>query len=131
MHSNLTPQEPRLDVERGIAAMGSPAALRLVLQVAYTSLQQDLPVIAHALAAGDVQPAVERLHGIKGYLPLFASEALAHGMLLLERRCSTEPADTLIAEFGDLRPALVQLLSEISSYLALESLPPQPIAGQN
>lgn len=130
MRSNLAPQEPRLDVERGIAAMGSPAALRLVLQVAYTSLQQDLPVIAQALAAGDVYAAGERLHGIKGYLPLFASEALAHGMLLLERRCSTEPADTLIAEFGELRPALAQLLSEISSYLALESLPAQPIADE-
>ena len=100
MHSNLAPQEPCLDVERGIAAMGSPSALRLVLQVAYNSLQQDLPAIAQALAAGDVQPAGERLHGIKGYLPLFASEALAHGILLLERRCSTEPANTLIAEFG-------------------------------
>ena len=130
MRSNLAPQEPRLDVERGIAAMGSPAALRLVLQAAYTSLQQDLPVIAQTLAAGDVSPAGERLHGIKGYLPLFASEALAHRILLLERGCSTEPADTLIAEFGDLRPALAQLLSEISSYLALESLPPQPIADE-
>ena len=130
MHSNLVPQEPRLDVDRGIAAMGSPSALRLVLQVAYTSLQQELPVIAQALAVGDVQPAGERLHGIKGYLPLFASESLAHGMLLLERRCSTEPADTLIAEFGELRPALAQLMSEISSYLALESLPPQPITDE-
>ena len=130
MHSSLVPQEPCLDVERGIAAMGSPSALRLVLQVAYTSLQQDLPAIAQALGAGDVQPAGERLHGIKGYLPLFASEALAHGMLLLERRCSTEPADTLIAEFGELRPALAQLLSQISSYLALQSLPPQPITDE-
>ena len=130
MYSSLVPQEPCLDVERGIAAMGSPSALRLVLQVAYNSLQQDLPAIAQALAAGDVQPAGERLHGIKGYLPLFASEALAHGMLLLERRCSTEPADTLIAEFGELRPALAQLMSQISSYLALESLPPQPIADE-
>jgi len=130
VHSILVPQEPCLDVERGIAAMGSPSALRLVLQVAYTSLQQDLPVIAQALAAGDVQPAGERLHGIKGYLPLFASEALAHGMLLLERRCSTEPADTLIAEFRELRPSLAQLLSQISSYLALESLPRRTIADE-
>jgi len=130
VHSSLVPQEPCLDVERGIAAMGSPSALRLVLQVAYTSLQQDLPAIAQALAAGDVQLAGERLHGIKGYLPLFASEALAHGMLLLERRCSTEPADTLTAEFGELRPALAQLLSQINSYLALESLPLQPIADE-
>ncbi len=130
MHSSLVPQEPCLDVERGIAAMGSPSALRLVLQVAYNSLQQELPAIAQALAAGDVQPAGERLHGIKGYLPLFASEALAHGMLLLERRCSTEPAGTLTAEFGELRPALAQLLSQISSYLALESLPPQPITDE-
>ena len=130
MHSILVPQEPCLDVERGIAAMGSPSALRLVLQVAYTSLQQDPPVIAQALAAGDVQPAGERLHGIKGYLPLFASEALAHGILLLERRCSTEPADTLIAEFRELRPSLAQLLSQISSYLALESLPRRTIADE-
>ena len=100
MHSNLVPQEPCLDVGRGIAAMGSASALRLVLQVAYTSLQQDLPVIAQALAAGDVQSAGERLHGIKGYLPLFASEAPAHGILLLERRRSAEPANTLIAESG-------------------------------
>ena len=52
------------------------------------------------------------------------------GILLLERRCSTEPADTLIAEFRELRPSLAQLLSQISSYLALESLPPQPIADE-
>ena len=46
------------------------------------------------------------------------------------RRCSTEPADTLIAEFRELRPSLAQLLSEISSYLALESLPAQTTADE-
>ena len=52
------------------------------------------------------------------------------GILLLERRCSTEPADTLIAEFRELRPSLAQLLSQISSYLALESLPRRTIADE-
>ena len=46
------------------------------------------------------------------------------------RRCSTEPADTLIAEFRELRPLLAQLLSQISSYLALESLPRRTIADE-
>ena len=39
-------------------------------------------------------------------------------------------ADTLIAEFRELRPSLAQLLSQISSYLALESLPRRTIADE-
>ena len=92
----------QLDAERGISMMGSPEALKMVLNTALISLAEDVPAIGRELAAGDVSAAGRRLHGIKGYLPIFGSDALA---------------EVLAAAYAAIGPALQRLLGDIQAYV--------------
>ena len=107
----------QLDAERGISMMGSPQALKMVLNTALISLAEDVPAIGRELAAGDVSAAGRRLHGIKGYLPIFGSDALLADVLRLEQLSKSQPAEVLAAAYAAIGPALQRLLGDIQAYV--------------
>jgi HPt (histidine-containing phosphotransfer) domain-containing protein len=107
----------QLDVERGISMLGSPEALKMILNTALLSLSDDVPAIGRELAAGDVRAAGRRLHGIKGYLPIFGSETLVANVLRLEQMSKSQPADVLAVEYAALGPAIQGLLGDIQAYV--------------
>ena len=107
----------QLDAERGISMMGSPEALKMVLNTALIGLAEDVPAIGRELAAGDVRAAGRRLHGIKGYLPIFGSDALVADVLRLEQSSKSQPAEVLAAAYAAIGPALQRLLGDIQAYV--------------
>ena len=107
----------QLDAERGISMMGSPEALKMVLNTALIGLAEDVPAIGRELAAGDVRAAGRRLHGIKGYLPIFVSDALVADVLRLEQLSKSQPAEVLAAAYAAIGPALQRLLGDIQAYV--------------
>jgi HPt (histidine-containing phosphotransfer) domain-containing protein len=107
----------QLDAERGISMMGSPEALKMVLNTALIGLAEDVPAIGRELAAGDVRAAGRRLHGIKGYLPIFGSDALVADVLRLEQLSKSQPAEVLAAAYAAIGPALQRLLGDIQAYV--------------
>ena len=107
----------QLDAERGISMMGSPEALKMVLNTALIGLAEDVPAIGRELAAGDVRAAGRRLHGIKGYLPIFGSDALVADVLRLEQLSKSQPAEVLAAAYAAIGPALQRLLDDIQAYV--------------
>ena len=107
----------QLDAERGISMMGSPEALKMVLNTALIGLAEDVLAIGRELAAGDVRAAGRRLHGIKGYLPIFGSDALVADVLRLEQLSKSQPAEVLAAEYAAIGPALQRLLDDIQAYV--------------
>ena len=107
----------QLDAERGISMMGSPEALKMVLNTALIGLAEDVPAIGRELAAGDVRAAGRRLHGIKGYLPIFGSDLLVADVLRLEQLSKSQPAEVLAAEYAAIGPALQRLLDDIQAYV--------------
>jgi len=120
MTSNSSIPKPagsQLEAERGISMMGSSEALKMILNTALTSLSDDVPGIGRELAAGDVRAAGRRLHGIKGYLPIFGGDALVSDVLRLEQMSKTQPAEVLAAEYAAISPALEALLVEIQAYV--------------
>jgi HPt (histidine-containing phosphotransfer) domain-containing protein len=115
--SNLKPTGSQLEAERGISMMGSPEALKMILNTALVSLADDVPAIARELAAGDVRAASRRLHGIKGYLPIFGGDALVADVLRLEQMSKNQPAELVAAEYVVVAPALQALLGDIQAYV--------------
>jgi len=109
----------QLDTERGIGMLGSPEALKMILNTALLSLSEDLPAIGRELAEGDVRAASRRLHGIKGYLPIFGSNALVADVLRLEQSSKSQPAEVLAVAYAEMGPALQGLLRDIQAYVNL------------
>jgi HPt (histidine-containing phosphotransfer) domain-containing protein len=110
--------EPFLDIERGVAMMGSALALRRILQTVEVNLTGSIPEIDNALQDGNVAIANRLLHGIKGYAPIFCSDALVRQVIEVEGQSKTETAARMKPLFADLALKLERLLLEIRSYLA-------------
>lgn len=107
-----------LDVARGVSMMGSEASLRKILKTVQDSMAGNLPEIAAALAKGDVVGANRLLHAIKGYVPIFASDALVAQVTELEKISKTEPVTTVVPLYAALAPRMDALLGEIRHFLA-------------
>lgn len=110
--------ESHLDVERGIGMMGSDASLRKILVNVETSLARNIPEIWTALEVGDVAAANRLLHAIKGYAPIFCTDALVAQVVQVEQLSKTEPVIVVKSAFADLAPKFESLLNEIRTYVA-------------
>ena len=110
--------ESSFDPARGIEMMGSEASLRKILKTVIDNMAANLTEIDAALTAGDAVAANRLLHAIKGYLPIFATDALTDQVVALEKTSKTESAATLQPLYATLAPRLQGLLEEIRSFLA-------------
>ena len=109
---------PSLDVARGVGMMGSEAALRKILKTVLDSMSGNLPEIAAALANDDVASANQLLHSLKGYVPIFATDALIEHVTQVEKVSKTESSAVVAPLYADLAPRLEGLLAEVRIYLA-------------
>lgn len=107
-----------LDVARGVSMMGSDASLRTILKTVQVNMAGNLPEMAAALANGDVASVNRLLHAIKGYVPIFAFDALVVQVTELEKISKTEPVTTVAPLYAELAPRMEALLGEIRSFLA-------------
>jgi len=107
----------RLDVARGAGMMGSEAALCNILATVLNSLSTDVLTIDAALQAGDVLTANRLLHAIKGYIPIFGSDALIEQVVGVEKLSKTEPVEVVQVSYLQLGPELHSLLAEIRIFL--------------
>ncbi|NCN71842.1 MAG: phosphoglycerate kinase, partial [Betaproteobacteria bacterium] len=116
----LTPQAPTpaLDVARGVEMMGSEAGLKKILATVLISMTANLPEIEQALAKGDVTTANRLLHAIKGYVPIFSTDALVAEVTELEKISKTESADVVTPLYKQLAPRLAGLLAEVRQFSA-------------
>ena len=110
--------QPSLDVEKGIGMMGSQEALCNILETVDANLTESIPDIWKALAADDVKFANRLLHGVKGYAPIFCSDALIEHVTQVEGVSKTSTAAVLTPLFAELAPRLEGLLLEIRTYIA-------------
>ncbi len=107
-----------LDAVRGVSMMGSDTSLRKILSTVHASMSASLPDITQALAQADVPRANALLHAMKGYLPIFAADALANEVAEVEFLSKTGTADVVAPRYALLAPKLAQLQDEIGRYLA-------------
>lgn len=112
------PEVSYLDAVRGVSMMGSDASLRKILSTVHASMRASLPDIAQALAQADVPRANALLHAMKGFLPIFATDALAEEVADVEFLSKTGTAEVVAPRYALLAPKLAQLQDEIGRYLA-------------
>lgn len=112
------PTGPLLDLAKGVGMMGSADALKRILATVATSMAQSLPQIDAALQAGDVPSADALLHALKGYMPIFAADALAEQVTRVEKIAKTAPIDVVAPLYAELAPQLRALLAEVQAHLA-------------
>lgn len=98
--------------------MGSAVSLRRILQTVDASLTGSIPEIKNALQDGDVATANHLLHGIKGYAPIFCSDALVQQVIQVEGLSKTETAARMKPLFAELALKLERLQLELRVYLA-------------
>ncbi len=108
----------RLNAARGIGMMGSQLSLCKILKTVVDSMVADLPKIDAALLSEDVPAANRILHAIKGYMPIFACDALVAQVTTLEKISKTEPAAVVLPLYRELAPELQALIVEIRAFLA-------------
>lgn len=118
MISGVLSSEKLLNIDRGLAVMGSDAVLRKILESVHVSLTPYIPEIWQALADADVKTVHRLLHDIKGYAPIFCSDALVEQIMQVEGLSRTETAAAVHPFFAELAPRLKGLLAEIRVYLA-------------
>jgi HPt (histidine-containing phosphotransfer) domain-containing protein len=107
-----------LDIDRGLDMVGDDEALRSLLRTVDDSLSVSLNDIRESLDRGDMVLANRQLHGIKGYAPIFCTEALVENVVRVEACSKTASADVLRPLFAELGPQLECLLQEIRIYVA-------------
>jgi len=110
------------DAQRGVDMMGSEDTLRKILQSVVDSLSANLPAINAALASGDVATANGLLHGIKGYVPIFCSDALIEQVTHTESVSKKGSAAEVAPLYAQLAPKLEALLIEVKIYIAQGTL---------
>ncbi len=109
---------PSFDAARGVEMLGSDASLRKILKTVASSMSTSLPDITAALHSGDVHKANALLHAIKGYVPIFATDAMVAEVTHVEKLSKTEPLAVVAPLFDQLMPQLDGLLEEIRAFLA-------------
>ena len=106
----------QLDAVRGIGMMGSDESLQKLLKTVEVSLTSSITEIRQALEADDAKAVNRLLHGIKGYAPIFCSDALIEKVQHVEGISKTATVAVMIPLFTELAPQLEALLLEIQSY---------------
>lgn len=106
-----------LDVERALEQIGEVAALHEMLDMLQASLDRDLPQIRLLLSQGDVKSANRLLHALKGFIPIFCTDALCEHVAAVEQASKTGSAAEVAQAFAPLEPKLQKLQAEIDAHL--------------
>ena len=109
-----------LDIERAMGFMGDAQGVRDMLSVLCATLKTDLPKMQERLRANDLPALQKNLHSLKGFIPIFSTQALADQLIALERMARTPASDP-----KDFQPqcevlwsAIADLAQEAENYLA-------------
>ncbi len=106
-----------LSIERAMEYVGERAGVQALLGTLEQSLAADLPHIRSLLASGDL-PGVNRLlHQIKGFAPVFCTDALVDEVLRVESLSKGSDLTQVREAYALLGPQLDQLLLEVQAQL--------------
>ena len=109
---------PDFDAQRGVLIMGSVDTLRQLLPAVVDSLSADLLAIDAALSINDMGRVRVLLHGIKGTVPLFCSDALVAQVGDTDALSKTATAAEIAPVYARLAPRLQAVLVQVKAYLA-------------
>ena len=98
--------------------MGSADTLRELLAAVVDSLSTNLSAIDTALSIDDMGTVHVLFHGIKGFIPLFCSDALVAQVGDVESLSKTATTAEIAPLYARLAPRLQSVLVQVKEYLA-------------
>jgi HPt (histidine-containing phosphotransfer) domain-containing protein len=115
---NTNPDFQCLSISRAMEYIGDETGVMSLMQTLRQSLIDDLPRIDQCLSAGDVPGANELLHQLKGFTPVFCTEALVAEVVRVEALSKHAAAPEVRAAYAALAPQLAQLQAEVDCHIA-------------
>lgn len=113
-----SPDFQYLSIARAMEYIADEAGVMTLMHTLRQSLHDDLPRIAQCLAAGDVPGADEWLHQLKGFTPVFCTDALITEVVSVEALSKQAGADEVRQAYAALAPKLAQLQAEVNRHIA-------------
>ena len=115
---NTPPDLQYLSISRAMEYIGDETGVMTLMQTLRQSLSDDLPRIEQCLAASDVKGANEWLHQLKGFTPVFCTEALVTEVVSVEALSKHGSATEVQAAYAQLAPKLAELQAEVDRHIA-------------
>lgn len=109
---------PVLDVERALSLLEKPEDVDHMVELLLSTVPVDLEQIEHHLHAGDRESAHRVLHQLKGFLPMFCTEAFGRELREVTLLCKHSDPSGFEQRFPAVRNQLRQLCSEAQAYLS-------------
>jgi HPt (histidine-containing phosphotransfer) domain-containing protein len=106
-----------LDIPKALESVGDQDSLIEMLGVLQDSLASDVPQITLLMAQARVPEAGALLHALKGFAPIFCTDALCAHISQVELLSKTTDGGAVVQAYAHLGPQLVQLQGEIRQYL--------------
>lgn len=107
-----------LSIARAMEYIADEAGVMTLMHTLRQSLMDDLPRIEACLAAGDVPGANEWLHQLKGFTPVFCTDALIEQVVTVEALSKHASAAVVSTAYADLAPKLARLQAEVEQHIA-------------
>jgi|LauGreDrversion2_5_1035112.scaffolds.fasta_scaffold15194_1 HPt (histidine-containing phosphotransfer) domain-containing protein len=98
--------------------LGDRQGVQDLLPVLCATLAKEVPETAHLLAQGDFAEAAQRLHSLKGFVPVFCFAPVVEELARVERLCRGGANQAVVAGYAALVPALQCLGEEAAHYMA-------------
>ena len=115
---NTRPDFQFLSISRAMDYFGDETGVMTLMHTLRQSLMDDLPRIEQCLAAGDVAGAHGVLHQLKGFTPVFCTDALVTQVVHVETLSKQAGVAEVRAAYATLAPMLAQLQTEVSRHIA-------------
>lgn len=109
-----------LDFDGALKKMGDLPALTDLLGMLQVSLTRDIPRIQELLAQDNIVLANRMLHSLKGFIPIFCSEALCAEVTAVEELSRTASAAEVLAAYASLGPKLQLLQQDVAQSLSAD-----------
>lgn len=112
-----------LDLDGALEKMGDLPALTDLLGMLQVSLTRDIPRIEQLLAQENVLLANRMLHALKGFIPIFCSDALCAEVAAVELLSKTASAAEMATAYASLSSKLRLLQQDVEQSLGSSGAP--------
>jgi HPt (histidine-containing phosphotransfer) domain-containing protein len=111
-----------LDTQLALDQIGDVESMNGMLVMLQESLTRDIPLVSDMLAANQITEANRVLHALKGFVPIFCSQALCSHVVNVEAQSKDSQSTTVVASYAVLKPELEALLNEVNTHLQAAGL---------
>jgi HPt (histidine-containing phosphotransfer) domain-containing protein len=105
------------DIDGALKKIGDLPAIQDLLGMLQISLSRDIPKIEELLAQDNIYLVNRMLHELKGFIPIFCTEALCNEVAAIELLSRLAGSAEVTIAYTELSPKLKQLQGEVAQHI--------------